>query len=57
MQLQLHRNPGLLDYEAGTPITSPVGFTISLLRTVFVFLFIFGMFEESERKIETPVLT
>ena len=43
MQLQLHWNPGLLDYEAGTPITSPVGFTISLLRIVFLFFFLLNV--------------
>ena len=38
MQLQLHSNPGLLDYEAGTLTSSPVAFVISLLQTFF-FLF------------------
>jgi hypothetical protein len=37
MQLQLHRNPGLLDYEAGTFTSSPVASGISHLQTFFFF--------------------
>ena len=37
MQLQLHRNPGLLDYEAGTFTSSPVASAISHLQTFFFF--------------------
>ncbi len=35
MQLQMYRNPGLLDYEAGTFTSSPVASAISHLQTFF----------------------
>jgi hypothetical protein len=37
MQMQLHRNPGLLDYEDGTLTSSPVESAISHLQTFFFF--------------------
>jgi hypothetical protein len=44
VQLQLHSNPGLLDYEAGTLTSSPVAFVISLLQTIFFFPYDFHWF-------------